>query len=660
MAASSTSVAEPSSLGVHALCQDATASWGALDLDALVLDGVDCLVMVLDEQASIIRFNRACQRATGFSAADVMGQSFTQELVAPEDGATVMDVHAHLLSGGHAQHLESGVRTANGGCKRVAWCMAGLADDAGNVTHVVCTGTDVTQACTGDDALQRALEDVCSPVGEELFRKLVGHVAATFHARWGLVGEVRGAQTIQTLVFQDAGRLLENPVRVIDLEGSACQSVIQQGRACCSTRARQLHPQDALLTGLDVEGWCGVALKDGSGNVLGVLMVMHDGPLEMNGSMEWFMRVLSARAAGELERRRQEQALRGSEARFRHLAENAQDLVYRLRLDPQPVYEFVSPSATRMVGFTPQELYADPSLHIKQVHPDDRWKLANLKHDAPPPDTPLILRWFRKDGSLIHMEHHVTVIHDEQGNTEAIEGIARDITARHLADRFREEYLSMISHDLRNPLSAMLTRATWLKRQLLQKGLEREAAGAESIMRSGAGLNAMIQDLVESARLESAHLVIRKEPRDLGALLTDAAERGVKPDERVRVRLDVQPGLPPVPVDAQRLERVVVNLLTNALKFSPLDRPVVVRLVQRDHGTGNEVVVAVTDQGMGIPAEDVGRLFQRFSRGSGAHRTEGLGLGLYISRLIVEAHGGRLWVESKPGHGSTFQFTLPL
>jgi NtrC-family two-component system sensor histidine kinase KinB len=110
-------------------------------------------------------------------------------------------------------------------------------------------------------------------------------------------------------------------------------------------------------------------------------------------------------------------------------------------------------------------------------------------------------------------------------------------------------------------------------------------------------------------------------------------------------------------VDGERIERVLTNLITNALKYSPADTPVVVRAEQRE----DETVISVVDQGDGIPPEELSRLFQRFTRGRAGPKMDigGLGLGLYIARLIVEAHGGRMWVESAVGDGSTFSFALP-
>ncbi len=234
--------------------------------------------------------------------------------------------------------------------------------------------------------------------------------------------------------------------------------------------------------------------------------------------------------------------------------------------------------------------------------------------------------------------------------------VAVEVTERKRAERAREEYLTLISHDLRQPLTSIVAAAQWLQHRLEQKETKREEAMANRIVVSARRMNAMIQNLVESARFEAGEVVPRKEPVDLAGLVLDVAGRVGSRDEQARLRLDVAEPVPPVLASGEQLERVLVNLISNALKYSPDEQPVVVR-IGREAG---KAIVSVIDHGVGIAAEEVPRLFQRYFRGRAGESREGLGLGLYIARLIVEAHGGRIWVESEPGKGSTFNFSLPL
>ena len=225
-------------------------------------------------------------------------------------------------------------------------------------------------------------------------------------------------------------------------------------------------------------------------------------------------------------------------------------------------------------------------------------------------------------------------------------------------EKMREEFLHTISHDLRQPLTVIQGQAQILGHHLSKEGGEsRQARSLQAIRANAQRMASMIRDLVDSARLESGHLELNLEPKDLYSFLGDVVERAGTPEERARIQLSIGEWVPPVLVDPERLERALVNLITNALKFSPPDRPVVIQAGQAE----GQAVISVVDEGIGIPAEDLGRLFERYYRGaSGKKRAEGLGLGLYITRLIVEAHGGKIWVESEPDKGSKFHLALPL
>ncbi|MHB1415612.1 MAG: sensor histidine kinase, partial [Chloroflexota bacterium] len=138
----------------------------------------------------------------------------------------------------------------------------------------------------------------------------------------------------------------------------------------------------------------------------------------------------------------------------------------------------------------------------------------------------------------------------------------------------------------------------------------------------------------------------------------DLAQRMSAAEGAERIVVEAPEGLPPVLADEDLVERIMENLLSNAVKYSPPDTQVTVRLAARD----GEVVTSVEDHGFGIPVEELPHIFERYRRADEARqsRREGLGLGLYIVKGLVEVHGGRIWVESKAGRGSTFTFTLPV
>ncbi len=255
-----------------------------------------------------------------------------------------------------------------------------------------------------------------------------------------------------------------------------------------------------------------------------------------------------------------------------------------------------------------------------------------------------------------HTELEIRVEERTAELARANKELQAEIAERKRAEQLREEYVALISHDLRNPLTSLIGYTQLLNRLLDRKGLAAEAATAESMLTSASRMKSMIEDLVESAHLESGTLEMHREPTDVRQLISDIAVRVGSIEDRARIRVECPDCVPHVAVDPERIERVVVNLVTNALKYSPPDRPVVTRVAR----SGNEALVSIIDQGRGISAEHLPFLFQRFYRAQTGTTTDGLGLGLYIARMLVEAHAGRIWVESELGKGSAFHITLPL
>jgi signal transduction histidine kinase len=223
------------------------------------------------------------------------------------------------------------------------------------------------------------------------------------------------------------------------------------------------------------------------------------------------------------------------------------------------------------------------------------------------------------------------------------------------AVQVREDFLSIASHELKTPLTPIFARLGFLQRKLVAG----EAISAESIdkpLQSLRKLTELINDLLDASRIQYGRLMLHPEPQALGELVRKSAEpfRSVSPIHQLVIDTPDEPLW--AAVDTQRLTQVVTNLVDNAIKYSPEGGRIEVRL--GPHPEGLELVVS--DPGIGISAEQRVRLFERFYRAAtAAATTGGLGLGLYITRDIVERHGGRIWVESEPGKGSRFHVLLP-
>jgi signal transduction histidine kinase len=227
----------------------------------------------------------------------------------------------------------------------------------------------------------------------------------------------------------------------------------------------------------------------------------------------------------------------------------------------------------------------------------------------------------------------------------------RDVTDRKRLDQAQQDFVAMASHDLASPLTVLRARA-----QLLQRRQHYDEESIAAILEQTARMDRLIGDLRELAQVEGGGLSMQQAAVDLVVLAQEAVERTRTLTTRHAVGLTV-PEMPVVVAgDRDRLGQVLDNLLGNAVKYSPGGSEVLVTV----EVVGGEACLRVADQGPGIPADALPRLFERFYRGQHAAEEAGLGLGLYIARMLVEAHGGRIWAASTPGAGSTFTIVLPL
>ena len=240
-----------------------------------------------------------------------------------------------------------------------------------------------------------------------------------------------------------------------------------------------------------------------------------------------------------------------------------------------------------------------------------------------------------------------------------------DVSELRRLQRIRTEFIDNLSHELRTPLTTVSLLAETLSREAATAGASVPDKMRDRIAKievETGHLVQMVNELLDLSRIESGGTIQLADGLDLGRLTADAAERLRLFAERqgVDLQIDMSADLPSVRGDAMRLGQVVVNLVHNAVKFSPDGGVVAVRT----ETWGDDVVVSVQDHGVGVPRVAQDRIFERFYK---ADRTRqrpepggGTGLGLAIARHVVEQHGGRIWVESEEGVGSTFRFALPI
>jgi PAS domain S-box-containing protein len=303
-------------------------------------------------------------------------------------------------------------------------------------------------------------------------------------------------------------------------------------------------------------------------------------------------------------------------------------------------------SADDVLGGTLDILFPDDSRdesmkRIREATSGERWEVVEIpiKH---------------KDGSIRTILWNSATLFGTDGRTPlATIAQGQDITERKKVEQLKDEFIGLVSHELKTPLTvvtgaihtAMDERVSQEERHRL---LEDAAWGAESLAN-------ILNNLLELSRHQADRLTLDRKSVDIREIADKAAKAVGKQHPTYMMALDIPSRLRLV-VDPGRLERIFINLIDNACKYSPEGSEV--RVFTRQGK--KEVVIGVSDQGVGIAPEDQEDLFEPFSRIGPASRIQGIGLGLVVCRRLVEAHGGRIWVESKPDGGSTFLFTIPL
>lgn len=266
--------------------------------------------------------------------------------------------------------------------------------------------------------------------------------------------------------------------------------------------------------------------------------------------------------------------------------------------------------------------------------------------------TSVELKIRRSDGVLVPMLASATPIAGEAEGQVGAVVVFQDVTLLKEIERMREEWTSVVAHDLRQPVSVISLAADYLARTAALSPSAQTTL--ERIRKAARTLGRMTSDLLDASRIEARRLKLERRCLRLGPWVLDLVERAGPELGGGRIRVHAAEALPDVDADPQRLEQIMVNLLSNAVKYGDAESDIEITAEARAH----DVVVSVANRGAGLEPGELQQVFTRYFRASRAHG-EGAGLGLYIVKGLVEAHGGRVSVESEPGQTTVFRFTLP-
>lgn len=260
------------------------------------------------------------------------------------------------------------------------------------------------------------------------------------------------------------------------------------------------------------------------------------------------------------------------------------------------------------------------------------------------------------DGSHRWVAARGEAVRGPYGDIERVRGTSQEITQLKMLERMKEEWTAVVAHDLRQPIQVITMSAEMLPEFHGNDISKAEEASVRHIRSAASSLARMVDDLIDVSRLESQRLALTRVSADPAQLVRETVEHFPSLSAQGRLEISGDASLPPVLADRGRFDQILSNLITNAVIYGKTDGKIGISAVR----SGGEIVFSVVNEGLGIPPDELSRLFTRYGRGKAARSGKpGLGLGLYIAKGLVEAHGGRIWADSVPGLRTTFHFTLP-
>jgi PAS domain S-box-containing protein len=426
---------------------------------------------------------------------------------------------------------------------------------------------------------------------------------------------------------------------------------------------RQVVALPMVVENVALRGYRDVAryAEDAEGELLGVIFVFRSQSVDFTPDDRQVLASFADYAAIAVNNARLYERSVTERRRLDALLEVSADGI--MVLGPELTIQRMNRTLTSLTGWSSEEaLGYDYALVIDWARCDSERTLTEAVEQGWPfrENRPLYVEGDlrRRNGSIVSVGITYAPLLGSSNRLLNIIGIVRDITKFREADVLKDTFVSVVSHELKTPVAIIKGYAETLQRPKARRNPQLVGELLGEIVEEADRLSSLVDDLLDASRLEAGGLSFQDvEAVDLEEIAERVVERYTLQTKRHSLHLDFPDDLPTIDGDPKRLEQVLDNLVSNALKYSPKGGEVTIRGWEDDA----EVHLSVTDEGVGIPLDEQERIFERFYRveAPDSRGVSGTGLGLYLARAIVRAHGGRIWVESTPGQGATFHVALP-
>ena len=596
---------------------------------AATLDSIPALVVVLDTAGRVVRFNQSCAQLTGLSLADSAGRPFVDALLESDDRQWAVGKIREAAGGQVSGPHETAWHITGDAVRRVSWTLRPLKGPNGEIQYLIVSGQDVTDQRDAEKALlsseHRYREVVESSLGFVFTCTIEGRLMSL------------NAFTAETLGY-----------RIEDLTGRPVSELLDSSGAHRFQEClRTLQTQDEWQGSLSLRRSDGIYRR----------IAFRSRRMQLLGERPFIL----IHGMDVTEQHEAEEALHLATRQRELILESVGDGIYGIDLDCR--LTFINEAGARLLGYKPEELtgrdvheiihhsHADGTPYSRQTSPIiqgmRRREAMRMRDEV----------FWRHDGTKIPIEYIANPLF-EDGQLAGMVVAFQDVSERRRLEKMKDEFISTVSHELRTPLTSLRASLGLISAGALDRRPEKQRQMIEMAIGNCDRLVRLVNDILDFDKIESGRLPLTRVPVQAAELLRRATDVAHSVATAVHITFHVDSGPALVLADPERALQVLNELVSNAIRFSPPDT--VIRLETQPAGEG-EVCFVIEDQGRGIAPEKLEHIFDRFQQGdaSDSRALGGTGLGLALCRSIVEQHGGRIWAESTPGHGSRFLFTLP-